>query len=226
MRSSLSYSMSLLLLIGATGASAAPDADAVIPLPSPERTGSLSIEQALDERRSVREYRPDPLDQAQIAQLAWAAQGVSDTRRGYRTAPSAGATFPLEVDLLIHGVDGIDDGVYRYLPGEHALQLRFGGDHREALARAALGQAWVREAPVVMVLSAVLARTEGRYGERAERYVHMEAGHAAQNVYLQAVALEIGTVVVGAFDDDGIASVLQLERGEQPLYLLPLGRLP
>ena len=226
MRSSLSYSMSLVLLIGATGASAAPDADAAIPLPSPERSGSLSIEQALDERRSVREYRPDPLDQAQIAQLAWAAQGVSDTRRGYRTAPSAGATFPLEVDLLIHDVDGIDDGVYRYLPGEHALRLRFGGDHREALARAALGQAWVSEAPVVMVLSAVLARTEGRYGERAERYVHMEAGHAAQNVYLQAVALEIGTVVVGAFDDDGVASVLQLERGEHPLYLLPLGRLP
>lgn len=226
MRASISYGMSLLLLIGASGASAAPDADAVIPLPSPERSGSLSIEQALDERRSVREYRPDPLERAQIAQLAWAAQGVSDPGRGYRTAPSAGATFPLEVDLLIHGVDGIDDGVYRYLPGEHALRLRFGGDHREALARAALGQAWVREAPVVMVLSAVLARTEGRYGERAERYVHMEAGHAAQNVYLQAVALEIGTVVVGAFDDDGVASVLQLERGEQPLYLLPLGRLP
>lgn len=226
MRASIPYGMSLLLLLGASGASAAPDADAVIPLPSPERSGSLSIEQALDERRSVREYRPDPLEVAQIAQLAWAAQGVSDARRGYRTAPSAGATFPLEVDLLIHGVDGIEDGVYRYLPGEHALRLRFGGDHREALARAALGQAWVREAPVVMVLSAVLARTEGRYGERAERYVHMEAGHAAQNVYLQAVALEIGTVVVGAFDDDGIASVLQLERGEQPLYLLPLGRLP
>ena len=226
MRTPLSLGMTLLFSLGSTGASTTPDAEAVIQLPEPERRGTFSIEHALDERRSVREYRPDPLDLSQIAQLAWAAQGVSDDRRGYRTAPSAGATFPLEIDLLIHGVDGLDDGVYRYLPREHALRLRFGGDHREGLARAALGQAWIRDAPVVMVLSAVLARTEARYGERAERYVHMEAGHAAQNVYLQGVALEVGTVVVGAFDDDGVASVLQLARGEQPLYLLPLGHLP
>ncbi len=223
MRRSLPLPIVLLLSLGASGATATPDA--IIPLPSPERTGARSVEQALDQRRSVRDYRREPLSLDQIGQLAWAAQGVSDPG-GYRTAPSAGATYPLEVDLLIQGIDGLDDGVYRYLPSEHALQLRFGGDHREALAQAALGQAWVRDAPVVMVLSAVLARTEGRYGERAERYVAMEAGHAAQNVYLQGVALEVGTVVVGAFDDDGVASVLRLARGERPLYLLPLGQLP
>jgi len=222
-RRSLPLPIVLLLSLGASGATATPDA--IIPLPSPERTGARSVEQALDQRRSVRDYRREPLSLDQIGQLAWAAQGVSDPG-GYRTAPSAGATYPLEVDLLIQGIDGLDDGVYRYLPSEHALQLRFGGDHREALAQAALGQAWVRDAPVVMVLSAVLARTEGRYGERAERYVAMEAGHAAQNVYLQGVALEVGTVVVGAFDDDGVASVLRLARGERPLYLLPLGQLP
>ena len=223
MRRSLPLPIALLLSLGATGATGTPDA--VIPLPSPERTGTLTIERALDQRRSVRDYRRETLSLAQIGQLAWAAQGVSDPG-GYRTAPSAGATYPLEVDLLIQGIDGLDDGVYRYLPSEHALQLRFGGDHREALAQAALGQAWVRDAPVVMVLSAVLARTEARYGERAERYVSMEAGHAAQNVYLQGVALEVGTVAVGAFDDDGVARVLELARGERPLYLLPLGQLP
>lgn len=223
MRKSLPLPIALLLSLGATGATGTPDA--VTPLPSPERTGALSVEQALDQRRSVRDFQRETLSLAQIGQLAWAAQGVSDPG-GYRTAPSAGATYPLEVDLLIQGIDGLADGVYRYLPSEHALQLRFGGDHREALAQAALGQAWVRDAPVVMALSAVLARTEARYGERAERYVFMEAGHAAQNVYLQGVALEVGTVAVGAFDDDGVARVLELARGERPLYLLPLGKLP
>ena len=224
MRRPLPFVIALLLSLGETGATGTPDVGAIIPLPSPKRTGALSVEQALDQRRSVRDYRREPLSLAQIGQLAWAAQGVPD-RDGYRTAPSAGATYPLEVDLLIQGTEGLDDGVYRYLPSEHALQLRFGGDHREALARAALGQAWVRDAPVVMALSAVLARTEARYGARAERYVSMEAGHAAQNVYLQAVALEVGTVVVGAFDDDDVARVLELDRGERPLYLLPLGQL-
>ncbi len=192
-------------------------------LPEPVRQGEVSIEEALERRRSVREYAPVQLSLATLGQLAWAAQGVTDSDRGFRTAPTAGATFPLEVDFLIQGVEELDDGVYRYLPGRHALRRRIVGDQRDAVAAAASNQQSLREAPAILALSTVTARTAARYGERAERYVHMEAGHVAQNVSLQAVALDLGTVVIGAFDDDALAAALQLDDGERPLYLMTLG---
>ena len=204
---------------------ASPSQGASIALPEPKRTGEVSIEATLDQRRSVRRYDSASLSLQEISQLVWAAQGVTEPRDGLRTAPSAGATFPLEVDLLVAGSEGLEDGVYRYRPREHSLVQRIAGDLRRDLHDAALGQAAILEAPVVMVISGVTSRTARRYGPRAERYVHMEAGHAAQNVYLQGTALDIGTVVIGAFRDDAVSRTLRLDRGEQPLYLMPLGRL-
>lgn len=202
-----------------------PNPDAVFSLPAAAASGGMSVEDALQQRRSVRSYRPEPLRIGEIAQLLWAAQGVSEPRQGLRTAPSAGATFPLEVDLLVSGIPELADGVYRYRPLEHALELRLTGDLRRPLQEAALGQKSIGAAPVVLVISGVIGRTAARYGARAGRYMHMEAGHAAQNVYLQGTALGIGTVVIGAFRDDAVSTALRLERSEEPLYILPLGRM-
>ncbi|TVP78637.1 MAG: SagB/ThcOx family dehydrogenase [Thioalkalivibrio sp.] len=196
-----------------------------IALPEPKRTGEVSIEATLDQRRSVRSYDSAALSLEEIAQLAWAAQGVTEPQDELRTAPSAGGTFPLEIDLLVAGSDDLEDGVYRYQPREHSLVQRIAGDRRSDLHDAGLGQTAILEAPVVMVMSGVVSRTARRYGPRAERYVHMEAGHAAQNVYLQGNAMDIGTVVIGAFRDEAVSSALELNRGEQPLYLMPLGRM-
>jgi len=215
--------MVMMMSSGATGAGGFPERAEPVTLPEPARAGEISLEETLERRRSLRSYAPGDLSLATIGQLAWAAQGISDRDRGFRTAPSAGATYPLEVDLLIQGVEGLDDGVYRYRPDDHALQRRIAGDHRETLYHAAYRQSALRDAPVVMVISGVVARTAWRYGARAERYVHMEAGHVAQNVYLQGVALGVGTVAIGAFDDGAVSRTLQLAGGEAPLYLLPLG---
>lgn len=216
----------LMLSFGESGARRQPDTAQVIALPEPVRTSDFSIEQALQGRRSVRAYATDPLPLAAIGQLAWAAQGATEAATGFRAAPSAGATLPLKIDLLVHGVAGLDDGVYRYLPGEHALTRRLAGDSRQAVYEAAFQQAAILGAPVVMLVSALVARTAAHYGPRAERYVHMEAGHATQNVALQGVALGVGSVVIGTFDDAALAAAMHLSEGEQPLYLVPLGRLP
>ncbi len=186
-------------------------------LPLPRRQGPLSLEAALARRRSVRRFAARSLAAEQIGQLCWAAQGVTEPASGKRTAPSAGALYPLELDVVTAA------GVYRYAPGTHGLARRVDGDVRDRLSDAALGQQWVEDAPVVLVLSGVPARTQRKYGDRAERYVVPEAGHAAQNVLLQAEALDLAAVPVGAFQDDPVAKVLDLSRGERPLYLIPVG---
>ena len=193
-------------------------------LPAPDTVGSVTVERAITERRSVRRYAPGALSLAELGQLLFAAQGVTETRTGYRASPSAGATFPLELYAAVGDVDGLSAGLYRYVPAAHELVLVNSADPRDALYGAALRQPMVRDAPVVLVITGVTARTAGRYGERAERYVAMEAGHASQNVYLQATALGLGTVAVGAFDDRSIARALSLPDGEDPLYLMPVGR--
>ncbi|MBE0431570.1 MAG: SagB/ThcOx family dehydrogenase [Dehalococcoidia bacterium] len=192
-------------------------------LPEPRPDSSVSLEQTLLQRRSVRSYSDEPLTLDEVSQLLWAAQGITDPR-GYRTAPSAGATYPLETYLVAGNVADVGPGVYRYDPEEHALVKVIDGDVRAGLASAALAQSSVREGAISIVFTAVYARTTQRYGDRGVRYVHMEAGHAAQNVYLQAVALNLGTVVIGAFHDDQVSSILDLPADEQPLYIMPLGR--
>jgi SagB-type dehydrogenase family enzyme len=157
-----------------------------------------------------------------ISQLLWAAQGKTSPR-GYRTAPSAGALYPLEVFFFAFDVTGLEEGVYRYFPDEHTIVMTRKGNVREALCKSSLNQSPVRQAPVVIVISAVYERTMGKYGQRGGRYVHIEAGHAAQNVCLQAVSDGLGTVVVGAFLDHEINALLNGIPEATPLYLIPAG---
>jgi SagB-type dehydrogenase family enzyme len=196
---------------------AAPVAPGPLGLPTPVTDGQMSVEAALAQRRSVREYEAGPLTAAELGQLLWAAQGITD-ERGYRAAPSAGALYPLELYVATA------EGLFHYAPGRHSLTLAREGDARPALHRAALRQEPVAQAPAVFVIVAVYERTAVKYGsERTPRYVHLEAGHAAQNLLLQAAALGLGAVPIGAFDDAGIQRAMGLPAEEQPLYLIPVG---
>lgn len=187
-------------------------------LPEPRKAGKVSVEETLAARRSVRAFAASPLTDEELSQLLWAAQGITDSKRRFRTAPSAGATYPLVVYVAKA------DGVFRYHPEPHTLEAISDHDIRRALARAALDQSCVRQAAAVMIFAAVPERTTRRYGQRGERYILMEVGHAAQNVHLQAVALGLGSVPVGAFDEEAIAAALGGHRGEEVLYLVPIGR--
>ena len=194
-----------------------------VKLPEPSHDGGVSIEETLVKRRSIRDYTGEPITLQEVSQLLWAAQGTTDPR-GFRTAPSAGATYPLEIYIVVGDVENLAEGVYHYKSAEHKLLKVLDGDWRAQLAGAALGQSWVKEGAVNIVFTAIYERTTRRYGDRGIRYVHMEAGHAAQNVYLQAVALGLGTVVIGAFRDDQVSEILNLPQNEQPLYIMPVGR--
>ena len=217
--------------IGALGmhtapAAAAAPARAAAPrtaLPRPLARGRLSVEEALRARRSVRSTRPSALSLADVSQLLWAAQGATGAR-GFRTAPSAGALYPLETYLASGQVEGLSPGVYKYHPGGHELARVVPGDRRAELAAAALGQPWIAAGAAVLALAAVYERTARKYGGRAARYVHMEAGCAAENVYLQAEGLGLSTVLVGAFHDERVRQALGMEERERPLALMPLGR--
>ena len=187
-----------------------------ITLLDPRKEGSLSLEAVLKMRRSVRAYSGEPLSQEELAQLLWAAQGVTASWGG-RTAPSAGALYPLEVYAATPA------GCYHYETGEHKLSLQAAGDLRQALWQAGVKQDWIREAAAVIVLAAVYGRTAEKYGERAERYVLLEAGHAAQNVLLQAAALGLGAVPVGAFYDDQVREAMALPEDQSPLCIIPVG---
>lgn len=193
-----------------------------IVLPVPRTDGASSFEADLCRRRSVREFSTAPLSLPSIGQLLWAAQGVTSSA-GERTAPSAGALYPLELLLAAGRIDAVEPGVYRYRPQNHALRSHLAGDRRGRLSQAALRQSALADAAAVLVIGAVYQRTSTEYGTRAKRYVQMEVGHAAQNVYLQAVSLGLGTVIIGAFDDDQIHEVLELTGQEAPLALLPVG---
>lgn len=188
----------------------------VITLPAPVKRGSISLEEALYKRESVRSFLPESLTLKEISQILWAAQGT--TRHwGGRTVPSAGALYPLEIYLALR------EGLYRYLPRQHQMSQVTGGNLMASLSDAALGQGCVREAPAVVIITAVYERIEGKYGSRGERYVKIEAGHAAQNILLQAVSLGLSAVPVGAFHDEKVRRVLSIPDDHEPLYLIPVG---
>ncbi len=192
-----------------------------VELHQPDTRGVVSVEQAISQRRSLRRYEGN-LTLSDVSQLLWAAQGKTD-RDGYRAAPSAGALYPLEVYLLAGSVIGLPVGVYRYRSQEHDLARLATTDLRKELAAAAHGQSFMQSAAIVLVITGVYERTRKKYGQRARRYVHIEAGHAAQNVYLQAEARGLGTLLVGAFDDARVHSLLGLPEDHQPLGLMPIG---
>ena len=193
-------------------------------LPEPRNSGGISVEEALLERRSIRNYKNEALTLAEISQLLWAAQGITHPG-GYRTAPSAGALYPLEVYVVAGNVDGLRPGIYKYRPQGHELEKVAEGDVRGELCAAAIDQECIEDGAVVLVFAAVYERTTRKYGMRGEQYVHMEVGHAAQNVYLQAVSLGLGTVVIGAFDDGGVEKLLQMQDDERALCIMPVGRV-
>jgi len=194
-------------------------------LPRPNQKGVMPLEEAIARRKSIRDFTSQPISQSQLSQILWAAQSTSDTSWN-RTVPSAGATYPLEVFVVCgaNGVEQISEGIYHYNADSHSLMLHHRGDVRFELARAALDQEFIYEAPVDIVICAIYERTMRRYGTRGERYVHMEVGHAGQNIYLQATALGLGTVAIGAFNDESVREVLRLDRQYRPLYIMPVGR--
>ena len=195
----------------------------MVKLPKPRHDSGVSIEETLLKRESVRDYTGEPLTLGEVSQLLWAAQGTANGE-GFRTAPSAGATYPLETYVVVGDVRNLTEGVYRYVSAGHKLVKSLEGDWRAQLAGAALWASSVKKGAVSIVFAAIYERTTQQYGDRGIRYVHMEAGHAAQNVYLQAVALGLGTVVIGAFRDDQVSEILKLSKNEQPLYIMPVGR--
>jgi SagB-type dehydrogenase family enzyme len=197
--------------------------DMVISLPEIKTDGRISLEKTLYRRRSVRRYRDTMLNLSAISQLLWAAQGITNPR-GLRTTPSAGALYPLEIYLMAGSVDGLQIGIYKYHFRSQELLMTAAKDPRSELMRAGLGQRSLKSAPMVLIVCAVYERVTIKYGERGVRYVHMEVGHAAQNVCLQAVALDLNTVVIGAFHDSEVKKVVGTAEDEHPLYLIPVGR--
>ncbi|MGB2583939.1 MAG: SagB/ThcOx family dehydrogenase [Dehalococcoidia bacterium] len=181
------------------------------------------MEETLLNRRSVRQYTGEALTLEEVSQLLWSAQGIT-AEWGGRTAPSAGALYPLEVYLVAGNVESLTPGIYKYINDGHELVKVRDEDVREELANAALGQTPVRDGAIDIVISAIYERTMKKYGDRGVRYVHMEAGHAAQNIYLQATALDLGAVTIGAFADELVKKLLSMPEEEAPLYIIPVGR--
>jgi SagB-type dehydrogenase family enzyme len=209
----------------------------MIRLPSPLLDGDVSVERTMQERRSVRDFQSDgSLDMDELGQLLWAAQGVTLPQEtspegfgwtwmgGRRTAPSAGALYPLELYVVVGSVEGVEPGFYRYLPTAHALETIRLGDLRETLWNVSLRQTAIQVAPVTLVFGAVVARAAVKYGERAEQYTHIEVGAAGENVYLQCESLGLGTVFMGAFSDDGVKEALALPEDQRVFGLMPVGK--
>ena len=188
----------------------------ILTLPKPNFDGSMSLEQTIAVRRSWRDFGSGSLTLEQIGQLVWAAQG-QDIKSKYRTVPSAGATYPLELFVAT------EQGLFHYLLFKHTLEKLIDKDIRSAIALAAWGQEFIKTAPLTLIFAAEFARTTRRYDQRGIRYVYIEAGHAAQNVHLQAEALGLGSVAVGAFDDAAISKVLLLPEHLEPVYMVVVG---
>ncbi len=207
-----------------------------ISLPTPDLKGDISVEKTLEDRRSVRAFSQKSLALSDIGQILWAAQGITEKVEqppaqwkgdewmgGKRTAPSAGALYPMEIYLIVSQVEGLDEGVYWYHPGNHELRKVVSGEIRKKLSSAALEQSCIQEAPASIVMTGVYERTANKYGDRSQRYVHIETGAIAQNIYLQAEPLELGTVFVGAFQDEEVSKLLNLPQKESPLGIMPIG---
>jgi len=214
----------VMVMVSLIFSSVSTQAAEAIKLPQPSSQGRMSVEEALSKRRTVRHFARRELDLAQVSQFLWGTDGTSDPR-GLRTAPSAGATYPLELYLVVgeRSVKGLAPGLYRYLPGSHTLELTQKGDLRAAVARACLHQTWMAEAPVMVIFAAEYRRCMARYGERGVRYTHMEVGHAGQNLFLQAEALGLACGIVGAFQDRTLQEILKLPSSHEPLLVMPVG---
>ena len=197
----------------------------ILLLPEQKTKGLVSLEAALASRRTHRSFQEKPLLLEELAQLLWAAQGITGANGTFRAAPSAGALYPLDLYAVVGeaSVKGLDEGIYRYLPSQHGLEQVASTDLRAEMAQACLRQTWMAGASVSLVLTTEYGRIEGKYGTRGRRYALIEVGHAAQNIFLQAEALGLGAGIVGAFDDAGLAKALHLPRAHEPLIVMPVG---
>lgn len=213
----------LVTFLGGMVMTAAAVEQKTVALPAPAKDGTVALERALSTRRSVREFAGAPISINDVGQLLWAAQGIT-SGSGRRTAPSAGALYPLELYVIAGAVDGLEPGVYRYDVPRHSLDRVVAGDQRAELSRAARGQESIARAAVTVVIAAVHSRTSTKYGTRAERYCAIEAGCASQNLALQAANRGLGSVVVGAFDDARVREVASMRADEMPLILMPVGK--
>jgi SagB-type dehydrogenase family enzyme len=214
----------IMIMLGMFFSPAGSQGAAAVKLPPPAHKGSMSVEEALSKRRTVRHFASRSLDINQVSQLLWGTDGVSDPR-GLRTAPSAGATYPVDLYLVVgeRGVATLAAGVYHYRPQDNALTLITPGELRPAVARASLNQSWMAEAPVIVVITGEYRRCMARYGERGVRYTIMEVGHTAENLFLQAEALGLGAGIVGAFEDRAVTQVLKIPAQHEPLLIMPVG---
>ena len=188
-----------------------------INLPEPKFSDKMTVEEAIAKRRSERSFYPNDLSLEQISQILWAAQGITDKSWGFRAAPSAGALYPLTLYLMKK------DGVFQYLPDGHRLLQITEEDRRPSLVRASLGQTYIGEAPLVIIIAANFRITEAKYGQRSYRYVNMEIGHVAENIHLQAVAMGLASVPIGSFWDDVVGKTLELPETQDPFYIIPVG---
>lgn len=186
---------------------------------------TMSVEETIQKRRSIRDFKKDKISSDLLGILLWSAMGFQNMSGGRRSAPSAGACYPLSAYVAVgkEAVGGIKEGLYLYALQNHSLIRYLDIDIRESLAKAALHQDFIAVAPVSIIFTAIMSKTTANYGERGIRYVYIDLGHAAQNIYLQATALKLGTVAVGAFQDEDVASVLSLSEEESPLYIMPIG---
>lgn len=194
-------------------------------LPEASLDGKVSVEKALQQRRTIRNFKETALSLPHLAQLLWAAQGITDPKGGGRSAPSGGARFPLDIYVIVgnKGVDALEEGVYHYAPTDHSLSVMNRKDLRREIGAASLGQMWMAGAPVMFVITAEYRRIAGRYGERGIRYAQIEVGHVGQNLFLQAEALGLGAGIVGAFNDAAVVEVTGIPREHEPLLIMPVG---
>jgi SagB-type dehydrogenase family enzyme len=197
----------------------------ILLLPKQKTKGQLSLEETLASRRTQRDFQPRPLSLEELAQLLWAAQGITGANGYLRTSPSGGALYPVDVYAVVGqtSVEGLASGIYHYLPSPHGLEQIASGDLRKGMAQASLNQSWMADAPVSLVLTAEYKRIEKKYGTRGRRYALIEVGHVGQNIFLQAEALGLAAGIVGAFDDSRLARTLQLPRSHEPLIVMPVG---
>jgi len=189
----------------------------IIQLTDPNLTGTLSFEEALTRRRSVRQFSTQPLRRSQIGQLAWAGQGVTDAERGLRTAPSAESLYPMELFIATN------EGLFTYRPAEHSLQQTMEQDVRSELARATLTPDPVAAAPCSIIVAGSSRKISARVGSRAKTFVAMEAGHIAQNIQLQAVCMGLGAVPIGGLDMTAVRKICRMSRELDPLYVICVG---
>ncbi len=196
-----------------------------IDLPDPSLKSGKSFKQILDERRTKRVYSEKELDKVLLSQLLWAAQGITDDKNNFRAAPSAGALYPLEIYMIIQnkGIEGLRNGLYQYIPGKHQIKLLKTGNLNGSLAKVGYSQDFFAQSPLCFIITAVPQRTTQKYGERGYRYIHIEVGHVGQNIQLQGTALGLAVGIAGAFRDNKLSELLNLDEGEIPLYLMPVG---